>query len=52
MPQRILLLGGHGFIGKSLMKELNKTPHEVIALSRRDGLGFVAQIGSCVGKER
>jgi GDP-L-fucose synthase len=38
MTRKILVLGGHGFIGKSLMKVLNKSTYEAIALSRIDGL--------------
>jgi GDP-L-fucose synthase len=38
MIQKILVLGGHGFIGKSLVKVLNENGHEAIALSRRNGL--------------
>lgn len=38
MTQKILVLGGHGFIGKSLMKVLNASHHQAIALSRRNGL--------------
>lgn len=35
---KILVLGGHGFVGKSLVKAFNNTQHEVIVLSRRSGL--------------
>ncbi len=35
---KILVLGGHGFVGKSVMELLKKTSHEAIPLSRRDGL--------------
>ncbi len=38
MTQRILVLGGHGFIGKSLMNVLSNSNHDAIALSRRNGL--------------
>lgn len=38
MNKKIVVLGGHGFIGKSLVEELKTTKHEAIALSRRDGL--------------
>ena len=34
---RILIAGGHGFVGKNLTKALEDSPHEVSALSRRDG---------------
>jgi GDP-L-fucose synthase len=35
---RILILGGHGFVGKNLVGALRNTEHETLALSRRDGL--------------
>ncbi len=35
---KILVLGGHGFIGKSLVKALSNSSHEIFALSRRNGL--------------
>ncbi|WP_019500715.1 NAD-dependent epimerase/dehydratase family protein [Pseudanabaena sp. PCC 6802] len=38
MAQKILVLGGHGFIGKSLMKVLSNSNYEAIALSRRNRL--------------
>jgi len=38
ITMKILVLGGHGFVGKSVMEELKKTKHESVALSRRDGL--------------
>lgn len=38
MTQKILVLGGNGFIGKSLVKALNSANHDVVALSRRNGL--------------
>ncbi len=33
-----VVLGGHGFVGKSLVEELRKAGHEAMPLSRRDGL--------------
>ncbi|MDJ0737771.1 MAG: NAD-dependent epimerase/dehydratase family protein [Nostocaceae cyanobacterium] len=38
---KILVLGGHGFFGKSLVKVLSNTEHQIIALSRRDGLDLI-----------
>jgi GDP-L-fucose synthase len=38
MTQKIIVFGGHGFIGQSLMQVLNNSKHEAIALSRRTGL--------------
>jgi GDP-L-fucose synthase len=35
---KILILGGHGFIGKNLATALQKTSHEVFIKSRADGL--------------
>jgi GDP-L-fucose synthase len=35
---KILILGGHGFVGKSLAGELEGTEHEVFPISRRDGV--------------
>lgn len=35
---KILVLGGHGFIGKRLVNVLNKTEHEAYPISRIDGV--------------
>ena len=35
---KILVLGGHGFVGKTVMEVLQDSGHTTIALSRRDGL--------------
>jgi len=35
---KILVLGGHGFVGKTMSEALKASGHEVSALSRRDGL--------------
>jgi GDP-L-fucose synthase len=35
---KILVTGGHGFVGSHVMERLNSTSHEGIALSRRDGI--------------
>ncbi|TKS58506.1 MAG: hypothetical protein EWM72_02944 [Nitrospira sp.] len=35
---KILLLGGHGFVGRNVAEVLQTTKHEVIALSLRNGL--------------
>ena len=35
---KILVLGGHGFVGKNLVESLNGTEHKIFPLSRRDGL--------------
>ena len=35
---KILIIGGHGFVGKNLVNVLNNTEHQVHPLSRRDGL--------------
>ena len=35
---KILVLGGHGFVGKHVVNALSKTEHEVHAASRRDGV--------------
>lgn len=35
---KILVLGGHGFVGKNLVEFLNGTTHKIFPLSRRDGL--------------
>jgi GDP-L-fucose synthase len=34
---KILILGGHGFVGKHVVSALNKRGHEVHPISRRDG---------------
>ncbi len=38
MTKKILVLGGHGFIGTSLIKALQSSNYGAIALSRKDGL--------------
>lgn len=38
MAEQILVLGGHGFIGKTLTKTLEQSNHQVMALSRENGL--------------
>lgn len=38
---KVLVLGGHGFVGKSVVEELRKTTHTAIPLSRRDGLDML-----------
>jgi GDP-L-fucose synthase len=35
---KILVLGGNGFFGKSLVKAFNNSDHEVVALSRKNGI--------------
>lgn len=35
---RILVLGGHGFVGKSVFSQLKNTNHDIFILSQRDGL--------------
>lgn len=35
---KILILGGHGFMGKNLDESLKDTEHDVFPLSKRDGL--------------
>lgn len=42
MIQKIIVIGGHGFIGKSLVKELIASNNDAIALSRRDGLDLTS----------
>lgn len=38
---KILVLGGHGFIGQNLMNALRKTEHEAHPISRRDGIDLI-----------
>jgi GDP-L-fucose synthase len=38
---RILILGGHGFLGKNLAKVLQNSSHEIVTLSRRNGLNLI-----------
>ena len=38
---KIIVLGGHGFVGKSLVELLENTGHDVYPLSRRDGLDLM-----------
>lgn len=38
---KIIVLGGHGFVGKHVMELLKDTGHESKALSRRDGLDMI-----------
>ena len=35
---RIIILGGHGFVGKNLTSKLEQTEHEIFPFSRADGL--------------
>ena len=35
---KILILGGHGFVGRNMVEISRKSPHKIIPLSRRDGL--------------
>jgi GDP-L-fucose synthase len=35
---KILILGGHGFVGKNVSKVLTQSQHDIRVLSRRDGL--------------
>ena len=35
---KIIILGGHGFVGKTVTNQLKKTDNEIFPLSRRDGL--------------
>lgn len=35
---KVVVLGGHGFIGSSLVESLSATGHDVVPLSRRDGV--------------
>ncbi len=42
MIQKIIVIGGHGFIGKSLVKELIASNNDAIALSKRDGLDLTS----------
>lgn len=37
---KILVLGGHGFVGRNLLSTLKESAHEVIPRSRRDGLNL------------
>ena len=41
---KILILGGHGFVGKSLVEVFKNTEHEIFALSREDGLDLTSEI--------
>ena len=38
---KIIVLGGHGFVGKTVVKQLSETDYEVFPLSRRDGLDLL-----------
>lgn len=38
---KILVLGGHGFVGKSVIEELKDRDYNVIALSRRNGFDLL-----------
>ena len=38
---KTLILGGHGFVGRSVTKELKGTKNQVYHLSRRDGLDLI-----------
>lgn len=49
---KILVLGGHGFVGKHIVNVLNKTEHEVHPISRRDGIDLrdYTKTGNCFKK--
>ena len=38
---KILVIGGHGFLGSNLTQVLSRKGHEVISLSRQDGLDLI-----------
>ncbi len=38
MKLKILILGGHGFVGKNLTSALSESGHEIISVSRADGV--------------
>ncbi len=38
---KILVLGGHGFVGKTVVNFLRKSKQDIFALSRRDGLDLL-----------
>lgn len=38
---KILLLGGHGFVGKNVVEAFKDTEHRIIPFSRRDGLDLI-----------
>ncbi len=38
MGLKILILGGHGFVGKNLLEVLRKTEHKIFVASRQDGV--------------
>ena len=38
---KILILGGHGFVGKNVIKELQDKDYNIIALSRRNGFDLL-----------
>ena len=44
---KILSLGGHGFVGKSISEELTKSQHEIIVLSKRNGLDLTNFENTC-----
>ena len=43
---KILILGGHGFVGKNVTKVLNEINHEVYPLSKRNGLDLTDYINT------
>jgi GDP-L-fucose synthase len=51
---RVLVLGGHGFVGTNLCEILKGSTHDVVALSRRDGLDLrgIAMVRSCFRDQR
>lgn len=50
---KVLILGGHGFVGRNLCEILKESTHEVVALSRRDGLDLrdVTLVRDCFRSE-
>lgn len=51
---KVVVVGGHGFVGSNLTSTLLGKGHEVAALSRRDGLDLmdVRSVVACLEKER
>jgi GDP-L-fucose synthase len=49
---KIIVLGGHGFVGRNVVKILNQSHHEIFSFSRRNGLDLmdIPSITSCFKK--
>lgn len=46
VKMKLLILGGHGFVGKNIVDTFNETEHEIVSLSKRDGLDLTEYLNT------